>query len=495
MRRFGWKAGVAGAALLTLGTALLGRAADAAGGGGTTPVLVKSSVALTPDVLASLGGRTAHVSAAWPEIRWFAAAVTSAQRADLAGDSRVALVEDDRRTSVPDGAAHALGKRMARAASSAAQPASSSPLVPWNLDMADTRGSGYDGTGVTVAVVDSGLPQNWSEFLSTANVDTEHAVGFGAEGWGSESATLKPIRGTGGYLGQFAHGLSVSAVVVGFESEFGRIAGAAPGAKVLPVRVIDQFNWGWTSWFAAGILYVADLKTGGALPGPVVINFSIHADTDPILTDAVRYAIGHGVLFVTIAGNDGPAAGSITHPGRMPEAITVGMVGWVEEASFDPADWIFRDVPENDAAQVYVPGISGREADPPASPTLIDVLAPGSGIYAPNPMGAGYSEGREVAYDAFGNFPLVGTSLAAPHVAGIVAQMLQKNPALTQAQAESILRATALFVAPDADGVVTPIFVADTPFGPGAMYWGPWGANATGAGLARGAAAVAATPK
>jgi hypothetical protein len=72
--------------------------------------------------------------------------------------------------------------------------------------------------------------------------------------------------------------------------------------------------------------------------------------------------------------------------------------------------------------------------------------------------------------------------------------MLQKNPSLTQEDAEAILRATALPIPADPDGVVTPMFVPQTPFGPGSMYWGPWGANATGAGLARGTAAVAATP-
>jgi subtilisin family serine protease len=282
-------------------------------------------------------------------------------------------------------------------------------------------------------------------------------------------------------------------VIVGVRSELGPIRGAAPGATILPVRVFDQFDFGWDSWFAGGILYVANLKRSGELPGPVVINFSAEADPSDLLTDAIDYALAQGVLFVTVAGNQGPAAGSITHPGSLPQAITVGMVGWVQEAAFVPT-WILNDVPEDDPTQVYVPGNSGRESDPPALPSLIDVLAPGSGIYVAYPDGPGFSDGREVAFDPSLNFPHVGTSFAAPHVAGIVAQMLEKNPSLTQAEAEEILRDTALPIPPDPDGVVTPIWVPETPFGPGSVFWGPWGANATGAGLARGTAAVAATP-
>jgi len=139
-------------------------------------------------------------------------------------------------------------------------------------------------------------------------------------------------------------------------------------------------------------------------------------------------------------------------------------------------------VPENDPLQPYVATFSGREASPPPSPTAIDVLAPGSFVFGEWLFGPGFSEGREVAFDAVDNF-IFGTSFAAPHVAGIVAQMLQKNPGLTQSQAEGILRSTALPIPPAAGG-------ASTPF----QSVFPWGSNATGIGLARGAASVAATP-
>src|SRR5262249_42353108 len=118
---------------------------------------------------------------------------------------------------------------------------------------------------------------------------------------------------------------------------------------------------------------------------------------------------------------------------------------------------------------------------PPGS--QIDVLAPGSFVFGEWAFGPGFSEGHEVAFDWVDDF-IFGTSFAAPHVAGIVAQMLQKNPALTQGQAEAILRGTALHVSDSPSPFFTPLGV----------FVLPWDQRATGAGLVQGSAAVTATP-
>jgi len=462
------------------------RAADG-GDGGTIPLLVQSRVPLTPDVAAAIGAHAVHVTYTWPEINAMAVTVNPGKLTELAADPLVGLVEADSQGQVPDGSLD-LAAGMQAPVETISLTGSSTSLQAWNQDMADTPGSGFDGTGVTVAVVDSGLPQNWEEFLPPGvRVDTEHAAGFGAVGWGDFHNPVTEIPGVGGYIGLHAHGLAVSSVIVGYLSDdFGPVGGAAPGVTILPIRVINQFNYGWFSWFAAGIMHVGRLKAEGALPGPVVINFSIQARNDSqILKSAIDYAISQGVLFVAIAGNFGPDDGSIAFPGRLPEAITAGAAGWTKEGCRPPvctAPGFFSDVPENDPAQVYVATFSGRETSPPPSPTAIDVLAPGSFVLGAWLFGPGFSEGREVASDTADDFVL-GTSFAAPHVAGIVAQMLQKNPNLTQSQAESILRSTALTIPAAPTGVST-LF----------QHVSPWGGNATGSGLVRGTAAVAATP-
>jgi subtilisin family serine protease len=470
----------------TLLAAAVGFAGDclaaSPGDGGTVPLLVKSRVPLTPDVAAAIGAHAAHVTFVWPEIDAMAVNVSPAKIADLASDPRVALIEADQQGHAPGSNIVGDGG-MSAPAGLIPIPEISSPITTWNLDMADVTGTGFTGSGVTVAVIDSGLPQNWEQFLPPGSVDTEHAAGFGAEGWGDFHNPVNAVTGVGGYIGLFTHGLAVSSVIVGFPTPVGPIGGAAPGATILPVRVLNQFNFGWFSWFAAAFMYVGGLKADGTLAGPVVINFSIQArNNSAILASAIDYALSQGVLFVTIAGNFGPDPGSISFPGRLPQSITAGAVGWTKEFCEPscPAPWFFGDVPE-DASQVYVAGFSGRESDPPPAPTAVDVLDPGSLVFGEWLYGPGFSEGHENAFAAVTYF-IGGTSFAAPHVAGIVAQMLQKSPGLSQAQAEAILRSSALFIAPS-PGVITPLGSVPA-----------WGANATGSGLARGASAVAATP-
>jgi len=440
---------------------------------------------LTPEVAASIGSHAVRVTYVWPEINAMALTIKPSRIADLSADPLVAHFDADEQGQVPG--LNPEGETGTAAPTLVVPlPASGTTTQTWNQDMADTVGSGYDGTGVTVAVVDSGLPQNYEEFLPPNTVDLEHAAGFGAEGYGDFHNPVNAIRGVGGHIGLFPHGLAVSSVIVGFPSELGPIGGAAPGVRILPIRVINQFNFTWSSWCAAGILHVARLKAQGVLSGPVVINFSIWFGGNPtILADAIDYAISQGVLFVTIAGNFGPSAGTISFPGRLPQSITAGAAGWKNQWCTPPtctAPWFFADVPENDFTQIYVASFSGRESSPPPSPSRIDVLAPGSWVFGEWLFGGGFSEGRSVGFDAIDNF-IFGTSFAAPHVVGIVAQMLQKNPTLTQAQAESILRSSALPIPPAPGGVCTPI---ECVF--------PWGANATGSGLARGTAALLATP-
>jgi subtilisin family serine protease len=244
--------------------------------------------------------------------------------------------------------------------------------------------------------------------------------------------------------------------------------------------VLSYHNTGHISWFTAAILYVANLKKDGLLPGPVVINFSIQIGPSfDVLEDAINFAIDQGILFVSIAGNWGPETPSMAFPGRLPQSISAGAVGWVQEGAAD--NWFFGDVPENDTSEAYVATFSGRPNF--AMHERLDVLAPGSLVFGQWLAEAGYSVGRSQGrWGIIFNF-IDGTSFAAPHVAGIVAQMLEKNPTLTQAQAEEILKSTALSVSPNSDGVSTALQIV-----------APWDFNATGAGLVRGTAALAVTP-
>lgn len=442
--------------------------------GGAVALLVQTRGALTAGVASEIASHALGVSYVWPEIHAMALTATSSGASQLRADPNVALLEVDGNGSVPDSGASVNGTGPLFPVP---QSPSTSPLESWNLQMAQTSAPVYNGTGVTIALLDSGLPPNWSDFLPPGSVDTAYAAGFGPLGYGSYLNPVQPIVGNGGYYGLFPHGLAVSSVLVGFPSPLGPVDGSAPGAKILPIRVLNQFNFGYFSWFIAAFLYVAHLKASGALPGPVVINFSIQSTGFSfILQEAIDYAIAHGVLVTTIAGNFGPGFGSIAFPGSLPESITVGAAGWV---GIDQSPgWVFGPVPSGDASQFFVDGFSGRGY----LLDQVDVVAPGTFVFGEWAVGPGFSEGHEVAFPAFDNF-IAGTSFACPHVAGIVARMLQKDPALTQSEAEALLKGTALPIPDNPNGLILPI---------GFVF--PWDAYASGAGLVQGMEAVAATP-
>jgi subtilisin family serine protease len=105
----------------------------------------------------------------------------------------------------------------------------------------------------------------------------------------------------------------------------------------------------------------------------------------------------------------------------------------------------------------------------------LDVAAPGTWIVGPYKVNSGMS----LSY-----FYLGGTSMASPHVAGIVALMAQKDPTLTAGTAEAALEGSAIFLAPGCRTVLQPSGYENF----------CWGADATGAGLVDAVAALAAVP-
>jgi subtilisin family serine protease len=200
-----------------------------------------------------------------------------------------------------------------------------------------------------------------------------------------------------------------------------------------------------------------------------------------VLTQAaVDLAVGQGVILVASAGNGG-ADGGLTYPAAYPKVISVAAAGWVGEwrtcgsTGFESDVnfwWVACDVPDpNVASNFYITNFSSRAK----AGQDLDVAAPGSWVVGPFQESLG-----KTSY-----FFVGGTSEASPHVAGIVALMAQKFPALTAAQAETILQNTALPL-PAGSRTITNI--------DGQAETVSWGDDAPGSGLANAAAAVAGTP-
>ena len=317
------------------------------------------------------------------------------------------------------------------------------------------------GEGVYVAVLDTGLVKNWRDYLPEDRVAVEYAKAFsggGADNPNVSEPANKWERDT------HSHGTHVTSTVLGYYVNlFGvPVNGAAPKATVIPVKVLNNNGSGWSSINAAGIVYIADLKE--SLDAPMVINLSLGGPTlSPLEKAAIDYAIEKGVIVVASAGNEGDAG--MGYPGAYAPVISVGSAGWVGEWS-SGSWWQGAGVVEPTVAEmVYVSDFSSREL--PGQD--LDVLAPGSWIVGPYlAYGAAHppiwSNGNPGEYYFLG-----GTSMAAPHVAGLVALMLEKDGALTQSVVEGILETNTIPI-PAGSAVVD-----------GVLY--EWGTNATGAGL------------
>jgi subtilisin family serine protease len=352
-------------------------------------------------------------------------------------------------------------------------------LNTWDLDAVNVtdfaagRTIGFDGTGVYIGVLDTGLLDSWRQYFPEQRIASQFAKAFsgGGQNQGNVSEATNQWEHD-----QNSHGTHVTSTILGYSFFGTQINGVAPKATVIPVKVLNQAGFGWSSMIAQGIVYIATLKQNGALgSSPVVINMSLGGSRlDAVEQAAIDFAIAQGVIVVAAAGNEGNAG--MSFPGAYAPVISAAASGWIGEwlpgKDGNTRNWWIRDnVPDpTKAANFYITGFSSRQK--PGQD--LDVAAPGSWVVGPFQLQSG-----TISY-----FFLGGTSMASPHVAGIAALMLQKSPRLSQGDVESILESTALRLGAGCRTVAQPSGPAQTIC---------WGADATGAGLARADAAVAAT--
>ncbi len=349
-------------------------------------------------------------------------------------------------------------------------------ISTWNLDAINVtdrivgpdRTIGFDGSGVYVGVLDTGLLDSWRQYFPQERIAAQFATSFGGGGVGGDNVSQQPNKWE---HDQNSHGTHVTSTILGYSLFGSLINGVAPKANVIPVKVLNQSGFGWSSVVAQGIVYIADLKAGPLAGHPVIINMSLGGSRlDPVERAAIDYAIGKGVIVVAAAGNEGNAG--MSFPAAYAPVISAAASGWVGEwlpgADGNPGNWWFADQVADPtvASDFYIPPFSSRAR----TGQDLDVAAPGTWVVGPFQLQS---------------FFLGGTSMASPHVAGIVALMAQKDPALTASQAETILEATAIPLPPGSRTIRNP---------DGSTSVFSWLANATGAGLAIADSAVAHTP-
>jgi thermitase len=207
-----------------------------------------------------------------------------------------------------------------------------------------------EGSGVKIAIVDTGVQSNHPDLAGKV-------VG----GWDFVDNDSTPQDGNG-------HGTHCAGIAAAVTNNSTGIAGTAPKASILAVRVLDNSGSGTWTAVANGITYAAD-------QGAKVISLSLGGTVgNSGLQQAVNYAWNKGSVVVAAAGNAGNTAPN--YPAYYSNAIAV--------ASTDQND-------NKSSFSTYG--------------SWVDVAAPGSSIYSTYPTSTYAS--------------LSGTSMATPHVAGV----------------------------------------------------------------------------
>ena len=332
----------------------------------------------------------------------------------------------------------------------------------------------YDGSGVYVAILDTGLLPTWRQYFPEERIASGLARAFGGGGQDNGNVSEPPNKWEDD---ADSHGTHVTSTVLGFQMPTRIVNGTAPKATVIPVKVLNQNGSGWSSAIARGIVYVTELKRTTLAGSPIVINMSLGgSQLDALEQAAIDQAVAAGIIVVASAGNNGEAG--MGYPGAYQPVISAAASGWIGEWTpcAGPTTgsnwWRLCDVPDpTNASNFYIADFSAREK--PGQD--LDVAAPGSWVVGP------FQTNQS---DATSFFFLGGTSMASPHVAGIVALMKQKNPNLTAAEAESTLESSAIPLPAGSRNIVDPNI------GPTTISWGD---DASGAGLVTADAALKKT--
>lgn len=292
------------------------------------------------------------------------------------------------------------------------------PTVQGNLAL--------DGSGVVVSILDTGV-----------NDQADDLTKFP----GHEALAGKFIAGGNFYSGQPAlntppsqsenpmdrgpdtpHGSHVAGTTLGTGGPTGVFGGVAPAAKLVDQKVLSDAGAGFGS--AAGVEWAVLNKDKYGIR---ILNLSLGgltaSDGNDAGSRAINAAFDAGLIAVVASGNDS-ATGYMPSPAAADKAFTVGALA--DQNSIGRADDLVASF-SNEGPRMSDGDSSFEDEMKPL------VAAPGSGIVSSD--GSLTTDGRQYTTAS-------GTSMATPHVAGIVALVLQANPALTPAQVWEILKHT-----------------------------------------------------
>ncbi|MGO8984628.1 MAG: S8 family peptidase [Terriglobales bacterium] len=292
---------------------------------------------------------------------------------------------------------------------------------------------GFDGTGVGVAVIDSGIAAHPDLNNANGNSRVVYSQSF--------------VAGDTTTSDKFGHGTHVAGLVGGTGASSGTAngypatyAGMAPNVNLVNLRVLDQNGSGTDSQVIAAIQEAISLQStynirviNMSLGRPVFESYTL----DPV-DQAVEAAWKAGIVVVAAAGNNGRFAptngfGTIGVPANDPAVITVGAT-MTEDTNTRVDDKIAS---YSSKGPVAIDHIVKPDLVAPGN-AQVSLRAAGSTLDVTFPQYEVTSSNGTSSY-----FVLSGTSMATPIVSGAVALLLQQNPALTPDQVKARLMKTA----------------------------------------------------
>jgi serine protease AprX len=300
---------------------------------------------------------------------------------------------------------------------------SATGLVPWRLAATFDQSVGAShlwrrasGVGVGVAVIDTGVAGDLPDFRTSQTNTTSRVV---------DSVVIDPNATSADDT--YGHGTAVAGLIAGNgayrdagDAQWGQYAGTAPNANLIAIKVADDSGQATTLDAIYGMQFAVDHRVQDNIR---VINLSFRSTaaesytTDP-LDAAVEQAWFAGITVVAAAGNMGTAPDAVSYaPGNDPYALTVGAVD--EQGT----RWTADDVQASWSSQ-------GVTQDGVAKP---DVLAPGAHIISTLAPGSQFATLCPTCVVGNSYFQVSGTSLAAPIVAGIAADLAAAHPDWTPA--------------------------------------------------------------
>ena len=286
--------------------------------------------------------------------------------------------------------------------------------LDWNLNAVgapEAWNAGYRGDNVVVAVIDTGINVFHSDINDNIWTNPGEIAGDGIDNDGNgfidDFYGWNFVANSPNVFDDNGHGTHVAGTIAAEQNGFGA-TGVAPDTEILSVKVLNQQGSGFVSAIANGIRYAVD-------SGADIINLSLGGGFSTAIASALGYAAANDVLVVAAAGNESSSVPS--NPATLSSIYSnVLSVGAYDSrgniASFS------NGVGRSGAVQVDAPGVN------------IYGLASNGGF-------------RTIS----------GTSMAAPHVAGVAALTLSANPNLTADSLRNIIVSSSLQNAGGSDAI------------------------------------------